>query len=238
MRVGSWQPLFLTFSLTFVVALRLSALTIFGVTSFIVISGTALAGKQGVNRDGAATVGYFLEFRARGGVVGHAFMISGRILDNGRRVREHHFGFSPASNGMRGNLESLVGTPGSIGPQPLDFEMPTLVQFNVRLSSTQYRQLERALRRSGTRVPAFRLLSVNCNYFAGYIARSVGLRAPADTVKHPTEYVLDLARLNMGAGTYFAGVNGMGRLGTSSGHGLMRPAYNMERRTLRPRLRG
>jgi hypothetical protein len=237
MRVGSWQPLFLTFSLTFAFALRLSALTIFGVASFIVVSGTALAGKQGVNKNGTATVGYFLEFRARGGVVGHAFMIAGRILDSGRSVRDHHFGFSPESNGMRGNLESLIGTPGSIGPQPLDFKMPTLAQLNVRLSSTQYRQLERALRRSRTRVPAFRLLSVNCNNFAGYIARSVGLRAPPDTLKHPADYVLGLAQLNRGAGAYYVGVNGQRQLGTSSGHERMRPASNMGRRTVRTRLR-
>ena len=213
MRVGSWRPLFVTFSLTIAFALRLSALTIFGVASFIAISGPALAGKQGVNKNGAATAGYYLEFRARGGVVGHAYMIAGKILDSGRNVREHHFGFSPESNGMRGNLESLIGTPGSIGPQPLDFRMPTMVQFNVRLSSTQYRQLERALRRSRTRVPPFRLLSVNCNYFAGYMARSVGLRAPADTLKHPADYVVGLAQLNRGAGAYYVGVNGQRQLG-------------------------
>jgi hypothetical protein len=213
MRVGSWRPLFVTFSLTIAFALRLSALTIFGVASFIAISGPALAGKQGVNKNGAATAGYYLEFRARGGVVGHAYMIAGKILDSGRNVREHHFGFSPESNGMRGNLESLIGTPGSIGPQPLDFKMPTLVQFKVRLSAAQYRQLERALRRSRTRVPPFRLLSVNCNYFAGYMARSVGLRAPADTLKHPADYVVGLAQLNRGAGAYYVGVNGQRQLG-------------------------
>jgi hypothetical protein len=233
MRVCSWQSLPLTFGF----ALRLSALTIFGVASLIIDLAPAFAGKQGVNKNAGATAAYYLEFHARGGVVGHAFMIAGRILDSGRRVPEHHFGFSPKSNDMRGNLESLIGTPGSIGPQPLDRKMPTLAQFNVRLSSTQYRQLERALRRSRTRVPAFRLLSVNCNYFAGYIARSIGLRAPADTVKRPADYVLDLARLNIGAGTYPVGVQGKRWPSTSSRHRLMRPAHVVKRRTLRTRLR-
>jgi hypothetical protein len=233
MRGRSWQSL----HLTFVFALRLSVLTIFGVVSLIVDLAPAFARKQSVNKNAEATIPYYLEFHARGGVVGHAFMIAGRILDSGRRLPKHHFGFSPAFNDMRGNLESLIGTPGSIGPQPLDLKMPTLVQFNVRLSATQYRQLERALRRSRTRVPAFRLLSVNCNYFAGYIAQSIGLRAPADTLKPPADYVLDLARLNIGAGTHPIGAHGTRWPRTSSRHGLMRPGYDVERRTMRTRLR-
>jgi hypothetical protein len=218
MRLFSWHSLSLKFDLP----LRLLALTIFGVGCLI--ASPPVAGKQGLNKNGDGTVAYYLEFRARGGVVGHTYMIAGRILGNGRRVPQHHFGFSPASNDLSGNLQSLIGTPGSIGPQPLDFKMPTLAQFNVRLTSSQYRQLERTLRRSRTHVPAFRLLSVNCNYFAGYIARSVGLRSSADTLKKPAHYVLDLARLNSGASTYRAWFNGQRAPGSIARHGLTRRA--------------
>lgn len=194
-------------ALRFVFVLRFSALTIFSAAFFIAPPDLAFAGKQRLNKNGDSTVAYYLEFRARGGVVGHTYMIAGRILRSGRLVREHHIGFSPESNGLSGNLESLVGTRGSIGPQPLDFKMPTLVQFNARLTSGQYAKLERALRRARARVPAFRVLSVNCNAFARYIARSVGLRASAHTLKHPANYVSELARLNNAAGAYSARVN-------------------------------
>jgi hypothetical protein len=173
-------------------ALRGSLLVVLAIASIIANLRPAVAGEHGANKTGRTTVAYFLEFRARGGVVGHTFMIAGRVLDSGKRVREHHFGFSAQTGG----IESLIGTPGTIGPQPLDFKEPTLARFNVRLSYNKYRQLERALRRARTRAPTFRLLSVNCNYFAGYMARSVGLRASPRTFVHPTDYVLNLARLN------------------------------------------
>ena len=208
----------------FVFVLRFSALTIFSVALFIASSDLTFAGKQRLNKNGDGTVAYYLEFRARGGVVGHTYMVAGRILGSGRLVRGHHFGFSPQSNDLSGNVEALVGTRGSIGPQPLDFKMPTLAQFNVRLTSSQYRQLERALRRSRIRAPAFRLLSVNCNAFAGYIARSVGLRASEHTLKHPANYVSELARLNSGAGIYPVRVNGKRWPGVSTRHGLTRRA--------------
>jgi hypothetical protein len=177
-------------------ALGRSLLIVFAIASIIANQGSAVAGTLGVNKNGESTAAYYLEFHARGGLIGHTFMIAGRVLDSGRRVREHHFGFSPAANDLTGNLESLVGTPGNIGPQPLDFKMPPLVRFSVRLSHSRYRQLERALRRARIRTPTFRLLSVNCNYFAGYIARSVGLRASAHTLVIPAEYIRALARLN------------------------------------------
>jgi hypothetical protein len=181
----------------------------FAIASMIANPGPAFAAERGVTKNGATTVAYYVEFHARGGSpVGHTFMIAGRILDSGRRVREHHFGFS----GEAGGIQSVVGTPGTIGPQPLDLKLPTLVQFNVRLRYYQYRQLERVLRRARTRVPTYRLLTVNCNTFAGYIARSVGLRASADTVVLPIDYVVRLARLNSRLGQLSARGKGRGHL--------------------------
>jgi hypothetical protein len=179
----------------FVFALRRSPLIVFAIASVSASLGSAVAGTRGVGGEGS-TAAYYLEFHARGGLVGHTFMTAGRILDSGRRVREHHFGFSPASNDVMGNFQSLLGAPGSIGPQPLDFKMPPLARFGVRLSHRRYRQLERALHRARIRTPTFRLFSLNCNSFAGYIAQSVGLRASAHTLIYPADYVRALARLN------------------------------------------
>lgn len=218
MPLCSWQRLV---SISLVFARWVSPLAVLSIASLIASLGPAYSGQHGADTSRETTVAYYLEFHARGGsLVGHAFMLAGRILDSGRRVREHHFGFAARADGLEGGIGSLVGTPGTIRRQPLDLKAATLVQFNVRLNYQQYHHLERVLRRARTRAPTFRLLSVNCNYFAGFIARSVGLRASADTLVHPAAYVVALARLNSRPDQRLARGDGMRWPGVSSRHRL------------------
>jgi hypothetical protein len=142
----------------------------------------------------------YLEFRARtDDEFGHSYVVLQFVDKDGKSQCTGVFGFESAAGNPSG-IFTLLGVPGTIGFTGEDLSTKPVERYRIRIPRQTYRNIVRAvdeMRRSWT---VYQLLFVNCNSFAGEIAKLAGLQAPILTAVLPTDYIRRLRELNTDGG--------------------------------------
>jgi hypothetical protein len=141
---------------------------------------------------------YFLDFRARGGgVLGHTFIVYGRMDASGRVLEEHTAGLMPDDAYNDSPVLAVALVPGYISSKPEDPSKPLTAVYRLRLTAKQYAHLRLTVRRLRATHRRWHMTFYNCNDFAGQIAREMGLIAPLAWAR-PTTFIRMLQALNVG----------------------------------------
>jgi hypothetical protein len=145
-----------------------------------------------------ARAGYFVDFRSRPGyLVGHTFVVYGRLDTAGRPADTRYAGSYPL-DGQRGLIiGSFVPVPASVRGVEEDYRQPPSNIYRRRLSARQFARLERIVRRLRADEHWWNLLFANCNDFAIGVARRLGMRTPPSWLL-PREFIAGLRALNGG----------------------------------------
>jgi hypothetical protein len=141
---------------------------------------------------------YFVEFRARdGGVMGHTYVMYGRLDQSGRVRDAQYAGLYPdgAWEQRLMTLGPLVVAPAYVGVDRKDRAMPPTASYRVGLNADEYARLQGTVHRLRQDRPRWHLLFHNCNDFVAQVAQSVGLWTPPGWAK-PTRYVNNLRAIN------------------------------------------
>ena len=163
---------------------------------FAVLTGLALAAPAAA-QDAARRGPYFVEFRARaGGVLGHTFIIYGRVDGRGRELERRYAGLYPRETWEPAlmSLGPLVVAPAYIGSDPKDRELPPTVTYRVSLSAGEFARMTGTVQRLQTK-PRWNLIFHNCNDFVAQVAQSIGMWTPPSLVS-PAVYVRSLRAMN------------------------------------------
>jgi hypothetical protein len=128
--------------------------------------------------DVSAGESYFVDFHARRGqsLVGHAFIVYGRLNAGGKILQAQVAGHFPSGRYPWKGI--FVPVRGSVGHSKYDFVEPSLDIYRRRLTSAEFRQLSTMVRQLKAIDPAYHLIFFNCNDFVGEAAESIGLRRP------------------------------------------------------------
>ena len=145
--------------------------------------------------DVSAGKSYFVDFHARRGqsLVGHAFIVYGRLNAGGKILQAQVAGHFPSGKYPWKGI--IVPVRGSVGYNKYDFVEPSIDIYRRRLNSAEFKQLSTMVRQLKAIDPAYHLIFFNCNDFAGEAAESIGLRRPP-SVMLPATYVGWLRALN------------------------------------------
>jgi len=145
--------------------------------------------------DVSAGESYFVDFHARRGqsLVGHAFIVYGRLNAGGKILQAQVAGHFPSGRYPWKGI--FVPVRGSGGHSKYDFVEPSLDIYRRRLTPAEFRQLSTMVRQLKAIDPAYHLIFFNCNDFVGEAAESIGLRRPP-SVMLPATYVGWLRALN------------------------------------------
>jgi hypothetical protein len=139
---------------------------------------------------------YFLDFRARGGgVLGHTFIVYGRMDERGRVLQSQHASLYPDDAFEESPVLSVALVPGYVTLKREDPKKPTLVIYRRKLNAAQYAHLQLTIVRLKTRERRWHMWFYNCNDFAGQVAREMGMVAPLPWVM-PSAFVNGLRALN------------------------------------------
>jgi hypothetical protein len=124
---------------------------------------------------------YYVEFRARtGGVLGHAYIVYGRLDGRGRAAETRYAGLYPNDEYDEALLTfgPLVIVPAHIGDDEKDHNTRPSARYRRSLTPEQFARLQVALNAMRTRKQRWHLIFHNCNDFVGQMARQVGLWVP------------------------------------------------------------
>jgi hypothetical protein len=137
--------------------------------------------------------GYFVEFRARGGLTafGHAYVVYGRLNAQGKIVAQQVVGFSDGDR----RATHVFALRASLAPLEQDLKNPSTVVYRRRLSASQFLQLNEKILQVRRARPPYHMFFFNCTDFAGELAEAVGLRRPPSFL-FPAAYVSWLRALN------------------------------------------
>ena len=139
---------------------------------------------------------YFVDFRARpGGVLGHTFIVYGRIDDGGRILESRSAGLYPRDDYAHSPLLPLLVVPGHVSLKREDPRKGLGNIYRRRLSAAQFARLQATVRRIRKQRPRWNFVFQNCNSFVGRVAREIGLRTPP-TLDLPDNFVRGLYLLN------------------------------------------
>jgi hypothetical protein len=139
---------------------------------------------------------YFLDFRARGGgILGHTFIVYGRMDERGRVLQAHHASLYPHDAYEESPVLSVALVPGYVTFKREDPKKPTLVIYRRKLNARQYAHLQLTIARLKTRERRWHMWLYNCNDFAGQVAREMDMVAPLPWVM-PSAFVNGLRALN------------------------------------------
>lgn len=157
---------------------------------------STLAHADRLRYDRPATDGYFVDFRVRsGGVFGHTYVVYGRIDARGRFVRPRYAGLYPDGPFSGTALLAVLAVPGKVSADRADHRRRPRVIYRRRLSAAAFVRLRRTVQSERRTPQAWDLLLYNCNSFAAYVARAIGLRVPP-TFEFPDDFVRDLYVMN------------------------------------------
>ena len=139
---------------------------------------------------------YFIDFRARGGsLLGHTFVVYGRMDAHGRLLEAHYAGNYPREDHIDVWMVPLLLVPKSITVKSADFrERPTAI-YRRRLSAAEYVRVAATVRHVRATTFGWHLVLNNCNHFAAEVAHSIGLATPP-TLQLPEGFVRGLSTLN------------------------------------------
>lgn len=119
----------------------------------------------------------YIQFAARGGVPGHAFVIFGVELDNGLLFEKGVFGFYPAEGGKLTPVKLLFSTDGEITFKWKDLERDLL--FRVDVDDDKQTAAEAVLVK--WKDEKYSLFGNNCSTLAGEVASAIGMRLPGQS---------------------------------------------------------
>jgi hypothetical protein len=169
---------------------------------FAVLAGLALtapaAAQDSARRAPPARGAYFVEFRARtGGMLGHTFIVYGRVDGSGRERELHYAGLYPADAWERAlmTLGPLVTAPAYVGVENKDRHLAPIASYRVSLNANEFARMTGTVHRLQMSRPRWNLVFYNCNDFVTEVARSIGMRTPPGLVS-PKVYVRSLRAMN------------------------------------------
>jgi hypothetical protein len=139
---------------------------------------------------------YFVEFRARGGgVLGHTYVLYGRIDQRGRAIDVTHAGLNPRDDYNDKPILAVALVPGSVTYKAEDPKKPTTAVYRRRLNAGQYAHLHATVHRLKATERAWHMTFYNCNDFAAQVAREMGMVAPF-TWALPGTFVSNMRAIN------------------------------------------
>ncbi len=162
----------------------------------------APAGKRKTAEKGGGQ--YFVEFRSRYALsYGHTFLVHGRLNAKGEVAQltpEFVAGLHPAGAGSElWTVGHVVFVPAETGPSDGDLEEEYVsARYRVLLSEADYRVVAAHIRNKQKNSPMWHAVFYNCNVWVGQIAQFMGLKAPANSMMYPADYINNLKEINGG----------------------------------------
>ena len=143
---------------------------------------------------------YVVEFRARPGpdVLGHSYMVFGRLGADGTIMAPVHAGLYPKDT-VTGFTFGLVGTgtDATIEPISLDRSIPPTIVYRKELTADQYARLSAAVSEARANPPSWSWSGYNCNTFLVDLARETGLNVPVGaTFMAPVLFISQMRDVN------------------------------------------
>lgn len=142
---------------------------------------------------------YYIEFRSRSAAsYGHTFASIGMLDAAGNIETSEIVGLHPATESpLPWMIGHIVPVPSETGASDGDTEEKYwTARYRVRMDQKRYDELVAKIRSMQASSPVWHAVFYNCNAFVGDIARHMGLKAPANTMLFPKEYIEELATLN------------------------------------------
>lgn len=137
----------------------------------------------------------YVEFLARSGVPGHAFVALGEELDNGLLFQKGVFGFYPKLDGAVSYIKMLFSVEGIIDLKMTD--MNSDFTYRVFIDDEKLGKAEEVLKK--WRGSQYSLFGSNCSKLASEVAVAVGLNLPINASPGstlPYDYMKALKRTN------------------------------------------
>lgn len=144
---------------------------------------------------------HYVEFRVGLiGTYGHSYVAYGRLNAKGE-PREHLYAdLHPVGGYLAMAAGHLVPVRANTKWDPEVLTLKVVSSFRKPLTGAQYRRLVTAVRHARTnREPYWNVLTNNCNHFVAALARSIGMRVPANLQVSYT-FIPALRALNEAAG--------------------------------------
>jgi hypothetical protein len=177
--------------------MRSAPLLIAGIAGLALVAVT-VAAQEAPRRSRVDSTGrYFLDFRARsGGVLGHTFIVYGRMDQRGRVLEQHYAGIYPDDAYDTSPLLAVALVPGYVTPKREDDpNKPVTAIYRRRLNAAEYAHLQTTVRRLQGTQRQWHMAFYNCNDFAAQVAREMGMVAPLPWVL-PGAFVSTLRAIN------------------------------------------
>ncbi len=173
-----------------------SAPLLFAASIGLALTATAGAQQSPRHADALARERYFVDFRARtGGILGHTFIVYGRMDARGRVLEQRHAGLYPDDAWSDSPLLSVAVVPGYISLKREDPRKPQVASYRRMLTGDEYARLRGTVHRLQASQPRWNMVFYNCNDFAAQVARDVGLVAPLPW-SMPGHFVQSLEAMN------------------------------------------
>jgi hypothetical protein len=139
---------------------------------------------------------YFIDFRARrGAVLGHTFIVYGRLGAQGELLGAEYAGNYPADGQIGLVVGSVVPVRTIIGPVKGDLTDPATIIYRRKLTAAQFARVKAAVRHLRKTEHYWHLMFFNCNDLAVEVTRWIGLHSPPSWML-PHAYVTALRALN------------------------------------------
>jgi hypothetical protein len=144
---------------------------------------------------GPATAGerYFIDFRARpSSYIGHTYVLYFRVGANGRVVEKHYAGLVPEKDVLMGLIGPIRA---SVREYKDDSRLTPTAIYRRRVTATEYRKVDRIVRRLRRTDRPWHAMFQNCNDFGAVIAATLNLNRPP-TLLPPSAWVTLLKKFN------------------------------------------
>jgi hypothetical protein len=169
------------------------------VLSFVLLAlGTngARATEKNTHDDQQSADQYFVDFHARrGALLGHNFIVYGRLNAQGQALGVEYAGNHPVDGAIGLIVGSVVPVRTKIGPVKDDFADGTTIVYRRKLTAAQFARLRATVRHIRATEHYWHLVFFNCNDFVVEVIRSLGLRSPSPWLL-PHAFVAELRALN------------------------------------------
>lgn len=142
---------------------------------------------------------YYIEFRSRSAAsYGHTFASIGKLDASGNIDTSEIVGLHPATESpIPWMIGHIIPVPSETGASDGDTEEKYwTARYRVRMGKKRFDELMVSIRSLQASSPAWHAVFYNCNAFIGDVARLMDLKAPANSLLFPKEYIEELATLN------------------------------------------
>jgi hypothetical protein len=165
-------------------------------TPFLFALFAALSFDAPARAQDAGRHNHFIDFRSRpGALVGHTFILYGRIDGRGQAVELHRAGLYPNDGNAGLIFGALLPVPAAVRDVPDDrTETPNAI-YRVQLTARQYARLKSVVAHMRANDRGWHMLTHNCNDFARVVAQSLGLDTPP-AILLPNAWVRALKAMN------------------------------------------